>query len=115
MSADGWGSGDVLTATANARVTFRTDESSVSDRRLNAPSHTWNAFLGESTQESNMQRIRIQRPKHRRKNVRPDVATADPRDPDVVHAKARRQSARPLRAHTGHGEHADGSGRLANH
>lgn len=47
-----------------------------------------------------MQRIRIQQPAHRRKHSRADVTTIDPRDPDVVHAKARRQSTRPMRART---------------
>jgi hypothetical protein len=53
--------------------------------------------MGESTQESSMQRIRIQ-PKQRRKIVRAGVTTVDPRDPDVVRAKARRP---PARARTG--------------
>ena len=44
-----------------------------------------------------MQRIRIQ-PKQRRKIVRAGVTTVDPRDPDVVRAKARRP---PARARTG--------------
>jgi hypothetical protein len=39
-----------------------------------------------------MQRIRIQRPKGRRKRPWPDVLALDPRDPDVVRAKTTGQS-----------------------
>jgi hypothetical protein len=39
-----------------------------------------------------MQRIRIQRPKGRRKRPWPDVLALDPRDPDVVRAKTISQS-----------------------
>jgi len=41
-----------------------------------------------------MKQIRVERPKHRRDRAHAEIFPLDPRDPDIVRAKALRRAAR---------------------